>query len=100
MAHDRCGDQREPVSRVCDPSTYTTADQQFQGQQARLLVAVDLRVPFFASLIAEVIANDRPILIEYDGHQTLTKFGIFSLSREENDYIELTEVCLAILDLI
>ena len=29
-----------------------------------------------------------------------TKFGIFSLSREENDYIELTEVCLAILDLI
>jgi hypothetical protein len=40
---------------------------EFQGQPARLLVAVDLPGLFVLSLFAEFIANDRPILVSYKG---------------------------------
>ncbi len=42
--------------------------REFKGQQARLLVVLDLhRVLFGLSLVAELIANDRPIIASYKG---------------------------------
>ena len=38
------------------------------GPPARLLVALDLPGPVRLSLFAEFIANDRPLLIHFDGH--------------------------------
>ena len=40
---------------------------ELQGQQARLLVAVDFPCPVRLSLFAEFIANDRPLIASYRG---------------------------------
>jgi microcin C transport system permease protein len=41
--------------------------RNFKAQPARLLVADHLRVLFGLSLFAEFIANDKPILVQYEG---------------------------------
>ena len=64
------GQEMPPPKRV---ALHAFADQpaalaQLQGQQARLLVAVDFPRPLPASRsFAEFIANDRPILVSYKG---------------------------------
>ncbi len=41
---------------------------EFQVEQARLLSFWIFLVLFFVSLFAELITNDRPFLVKFDGH--------------------------------
>jgi hypothetical protein len=64
---------RRPMPRNRAKAAVPVADStrrrwaEFQGQPARLLVAVDLPDPVRRLAVAEFIANDRPILVSYKG---------------------------------
>jgi hypothetical protein len=68
--HGAVADGRSRAA-VASPAWYFTAQPaplaEFQGEPARLLVVLDFALLFFISLFAELIANDRPFLIKFDG---------------------------------
>ena len=59
---------------------------EFQGQPPRLLVVLDLPVLFVLSLFAELIANDRPLMIKYDGHLYWPAFFSYSETTFGGDF--------------
>jgi hypothetical protein len=59
---------------------------QLQGQPARLLVAVDLRSCFGLSLFAEFIANDKPLLVQYQGGYYTPIFNFYPETEFGGDF--------------
>ena len=56
-------------------------DPHLQGQPPRLLVALDLLALFFVTLFAEFIANDKPLLLRYEGAFYFP--AVFRVSRDD-----------------